>query len=123
VIAPLLEAFPNVLYSEVHNRSQRPLLNRGDVKKFSLPFDANFACSQKEVTACQERGVWRGLDQGGTIIGPKTAARSRVSNGTVFVQKPTISLHQFVSVFTHMSAILNMHQLTVPENCCGNRYL
>jgi len=34
VIAPLLEAFPNVLYSEVHNRSQRPLLNRGDVKKF-----------------------------------------------------------------------------------------
>jgi len=34
VVAPLLEAFLNILYSEVHNRSQRSLLNRGDVKKF-----------------------------------------------------------------------------------------
>jgi len=34
VIAPLLEAFPNILYSEAQNRSQRPLLNRSDVKNF-----------------------------------------------------------------------------------------
>jgi hypothetical protein len=80
----------------------------------SLHFDANFTWSQKEVTACYELEVWCGRDQSLAIIGPKTAAQSRVSSGTVFVQKRTTILRQFASIFTYkISTLLHMHQLTV----------
>jgi hypothetical protein len=66
MIALLLEAFPNVLYSEVHNRSQRTLLNRGDVKKFP-----SLRC-QLQLQPKRSQGVL-GMGEfgaGGTGVGP-----------------------------------------------------